>query len=111
MGRREEKLPRSAVDQTALLEELKQAAQGLGYEVRLEKLLREVGYHVRSGSCRLRERRVILLDRALPLPAQIDVLLDELGGQPLDDTYLSPLARQLIERAGARSPVLTPPEP
>ena len=84
---------------TALLEELKEAAVRLGFEVREEKLLREVGYHVRSGSCRLRGTNLILLDRVLPVAAQIDVLLDQLSGRSLDDVYLSPAARRLLERA------------
>jgi hypothetical protein len=85
-------------DQLALLEELKGVATRLGFEVREEKLLREIGYRVRSGSCRVRESRVILLDRGLPPSAQIDILAEELAGQPLDDVYLSPLARRLLER-------------
>lgn len=83
----------------ALLEELKNVASRLGFEVREEKLLREVGYRVRSGSCRVRQARLILLDRGLPTSAQIDILVEELAGRPLDDVYLSPAARRLLERA------------
>jgi len=89
---------RSAGEQLALLDELKGAATHLGFEVREEKLLREVGYHVRSGSCRVREAQIILLDRGLAPSAQIDILVDELAGRPLEDLYLSPAARRLLER-------------
>jgi hypothetical protein len=85
----------------AVLEELKSVAARLGFLVREEKLLREVGYHVRSGSCRVRDARVIILDRSLPAAAQIDVLVDELAGHSLDNIYLSPAARRLFERAAA----------
>jgi hypothetical protein len=88
-------------DQSTLLEELKELAKRLGFEVRQEKLLREVGYHVRSGSCRVRDTNIILLDRSLPVNAQIDVLVDELSGSRLDDVYLSPEARRLLEGAAA----------
>jgi len=94
--------PRTVADQTTLLDELKRVAEGLGFQVRQEKLLREVGYRVRSGSCRVRDRRVIIVDRTLSLEAQIDVLVDELAGEALDDTFLSPHARYLIERAAGR---------
>jgi hypothetical protein len=97
-----------AAGQAVLLEELKGAAVRLGYEVREEKLLREVGYRVRSGSCRIRDARVILLERGLPLAAQIDVLVEVLAGQPLDDLYLSPAARQLLD-AAARPPLPAAP--
>jgi len=88
--------------QLALLEELKNTAEKLGLAVREERLLREVGYRVRSGSCRVRDEEVLFLDRGLPASAQIDVLVEELAGRPLDDIYLSPAARALLERAAAK---------
>jgi hypothetical protein len=110
VARLTEKQARSATEQLALLEELKGAAVLLGFEVREEKLLREVGYRVRSGSCRVREKHVILLDRGLSPSAQIDILVDELAGRPLEDVYLSPAARRLLERAtpSQAKPVETP---
>ena len=99
MGRPSDKPSRGAGEQLALLEELKNVATHLGFEVREEKLLREVGYRVRSGSCRVRDARVIFLDRGLPPSAQIDILVDELAGRPLDEVYLSPAARRLLDRA------------
>ncbi len=105
MARHTEKQPRGAGEQSAVLEELKATATRLGFDVREEKLLREVGYRVRSGSCRLREKHVILLDRGLPPSAQIEILVEELAGRPLEDLYLSPAARRLLERAaGTQSP-------
>jgi hypothetical protein len=89
------------VDQEKLLEELKNLAKQLGFEVRQEKLLREVGYHVRSGSCRVRDTNIILLDRTLPVNAQIDVLVEELSGNRFDEVYLSPEVRRLLEGAAA----------
>jgi hypothetical protein len=96
------KTARGASAQLALLEELKNAAEKLGLSVREERLLREVGYRVRSGSCRVRGEEVIFLDRGLPPSAQIDVLVDELAGRPLEDIYLSPAARALLESATVR---------
>jgi hypothetical protein len=93
------KAARASATQTALLEELKAAAERLGLRVREEHLLREVGYRVRSGSCRVRDAQVIFLDRGLPIHAQIDVLIEELAGRSIDTVYLSPAARSLIERA------------
>ncbi len=99
VARQADKLARGAGAQLALLEELKAVATRLGFEVREEKLLREVGYRVRSGSCRVRESSVIFLDRGLAPAAQIDILVDELAGRPLDDVYLSPAVRRLLDRA------------
>jgi hypothetical protein len=102
-------LPTRAADQHALLDELKALATRLGFQVRQEKLLRDVGYHVRSGSCRVRDLRVILLDRSLPPGAQIDILVEELATEPLDTLYLSPAARRLLERAGVATRADAPP--
>ena len=99
MGRQSDKPSRGAGEQLALLEELKNIATRLGFDVREEKLLREVGYRVRSGSCRVHEAHLIFLDRGLPVSAQIDILVDELAGRPLDEVYLSPAARRLLDRA------------
>ena len=86
----------------ALLDELKQLAERLGVKVREEVLLREVGYRVRSGRCRLVDDHILFIDRTLPVAAQIDVLVDELAGRALDDIYLSPAARALVERAAVK---------
>lgn len=88
--------------QAALLEELKTAAEKLGLRVREERLLREVGYRVRSGLCRVREDEIIFLERGLPVDSQIDVLVDELASREVDAIYLSPKARTLIERAAQK---------
>src|SRR5512140_1731925 len=84
-----------------LLEELKAVALGLGIRVREERLLREVGYRVRSGACRLRESDMVLLDRGLPPSVQIEVLADVLADRAVETVYLSPAARRLLEGRGA----------
>ncbi len=98
MKHRAEKTDRAGA-QLAMLEELKQVAVQLGFQVREEKLLREVGYHVRSGGCRLRNTNLILLDRQASPNARLDVLVDVLATMRLDDVYLSPAARELLDRA------------
>lgn len=87
----------------ALCEELQELASRLGVEVREEPLLREVGYHVHSGACRVHGRDLIILERGLPASDRIDVLLRGLAGRDFETHYLSPALRQLIEstRGGA----------
>ncbi len=84
----------------ALLEELKTLAGQLGIKVREEVLLREVGYRVRSGLCRVRGEDVIFLDRHTPPGERVEVLLNGLGGRDLEAHYLSPALRRLLERRG-----------
>ncbi|MFQ5849203.1 MAG: hypothetical protein ACE5JU_01285 [Candidatus Binatia bacterium] len=80
----------------ALLDELIDLAQGLEIEVRTERLLREVGYHARSGSCRLLEKKLIILDRDLPVKEQVVLLAGELRGSVPDPALLPPHLRELL---------------
>ena len=84
-----------------ILEELIGAAERCGIEVRREKLLREIGYRARSGSCRVREKNLVILDRDQPPSEQLEVLVDALRERDLESLYLSPAAREVVEgRAG-----------
>jgi hypothetical protein len=86
----------------ALCEELKEVARRLGVRVREEILLREVGYRVRSGGCRVRGEDVVFLDRHLPPSERLQVLVDALAGRDLEAIYVSPELRRLLDRrAGA----------
>jgi len=82
----------------ALCEELKEVARRLGMQVREEVLLREVGYRVRSGACRVRGDDVVFLDRNLPADERVQVLVDALVGRDVEAVYLTPAARRLLER-------------
>jgi hypothetical protein len=67
------------------LHDLIGAAKQMNIEVRSEKLLREVGYRVRSGRCRIKGQDLILLDRDAPISDQIEFLAAELGHQRNDN--------------------------
>lgn len=80
-----------------MCEELKELAARIGVEVREETLLREVGYHVRSGACRVRDQRLIIIDRNLPPSDRVEVLLAGLADYDFETHYLSPALRALVE--------------
>jgi hypothetical protein len=63
----------------ARLQNLISGARAKNIEVRMEKLLREVGYRVHSGRCRINGRDLILIDRDAPLSDQIEFLLTALA--------------------------------
>jgi hypothetical protein len=79
-----------------LHEELRTLAERIGLRVREEALLREVGYHARSGSCRVRGEDVLFVDKTLPVADRVDVLIDELRGRDLHGVYMSPALRRLL---------------
>jgi len=80
-----------------LVDELAEAAQRVGLEVRREKILREVGYRARGGACRLREKDLIILDREQAPAEQIEVLAEALRTRDLETVYLSPAARRVLQ--------------
>jgi hypothetical protein len=67
--------------QEAKLEALIRAARERNIEVRMEKLLREVGYRVHSGRCRINGREVILIDRDASIGDQIEFLAHALADE------------------------------
>lgn len=82
-----------------LVDELAEAAKRAGIEVRREKIMREVGYRVRGGPCRLRNQDLIILDREQAPADQIEVLADALRSRNLEQVYLSPAARKILQPA------------
>src|SRR5208282_109988 len=87
----------------SLVEELAQAAERVGLQVRRERLLREVGYRARGGACRLRERDLLIIDSAQPPAEQLEVLLEALRTRDLETLYLSPAARRLLRNQADQS--------
>ena len=68
-----------------LLQELTETAKQRNIEVRTEKLFREVGYHAKSGRCRLKGQDLIIIDRDTPVAEQVEFLasaLDERDSKP-----------------------------
>lgn len=82
-----------------MVEELKRAAREVGFDVREEELLREAGYRAHSGTCRLGDRSVILLDRSLPAAERVEVLCAALAGWDLEGIFLSPALRARLSRS------------
>lgn len=66
------------------LQELILEAKRLDIEVRSEKLLREAGYRAKSGSCRVKGQKVILLDRDARLSEQVEFLAGELASRQVN---------------------------
>jgi hypothetical protein len=83
--------------QLRLVDELAEAAKRVGLEVRRERILREIGYRARGGACRLRETDMIIIDRDQPPAEQIEVLAEALRTRDLEDVYLSPAARRVLQ--------------
>jgi hypothetical protein len=82
-----------------LVDELAEAAGRVGLEVRRERIMREVGYRVRGGACRLREHDLVIIDREQPAAEQLEILIEALKSHDLESLYLSPAARRVMQSA------------
>jgi hypothetical protein len=75
-----------------LLQELEAAASELSVEVRREDLEGS-----RGGLCRVRGQDCILVDQRLSVSERIGLMTDALSRLPLDDVFLRPAVRELLE--------------
>jgi hypothetical protein len=78
-----------------LVEALIEAAKSIDYTVR-----RENGTF-RGGACVVRDQRLILINRSVPFEAAAVVLARALARIGVDDQFLKPAVREIIERERA----------
>ena len=84
-------------DQTFL--ELKELAANLGVTV-MERNLRNVGIHVRSGYCRLKGKDVFVINRTDPLKKKIRLLLEFLKTREHEHIFIKPFLRNMLQKEG-----------
>lgn len=96
MAKRSRKSARIVEVPSPLLERLKEIASASGLDVREERLLREAGYSVRSGVCRVSDQEVLLLDKNATTAERIEVLCSLLSGRDLDTVFIEPDLRRAI---------------
>lgn len=96
MAKRSKKAARTVEEPSPLLERLKEIAAASGLDVREERLLREVGYSVRSGVCRVDDQEVLLLDKNATPAERIEAICGVLQGRDLDAVFIEPELRRTI---------------
>ena len=93
---RTRKADEATEQQTILLDQLKDVAERVGVPVREERLLREVGYSVKSGFCRLNAKSFYLLDSTANTAGRIESLMEFLATRDLERIYIEPELRRMI---------------
>ncbi len=63
-----------------------------------EKNLRQVGLRVRSGLCKVHGETIFVMDKKERLSKKIELLAECLARYPMDDYYLVPALREVIEK-------------
>ena len=80
-----------------LYQNLKDLAEKLGIAVS-ERSLKTSGIRPQSGLCRVRDRHVFIMDRKLHMSRKVELLAECLGGMVLENIYVMPAVRELIQR-------------
>jgi hypothetical protein len=75
----------------AILNELHELAQLIGYSVRYEK------GDFEGGNCLLKEQKLILINKKLEVRKKINILSKNLSEIGIDNIYIKPALRDTIE--------------
>jgi hypothetical protein len=78
-------------------QELKNTAEKLGVSVE-EHNFRNTGIRVRSGSCIVHGKRLVIIDKHKSISKRIRVLASALSRLPHETVYVVPAVRELILR-------------
>jgi hypothetical protein len=82
-----------------LLDQLEVLAQRLGVAVRYEMLSGEESSGA-GGLCRVKGNPVVIIHAQAAVDVKIRILAESLKRFPLDDLYLKPALRELLEGSG-----------
>lgn len=85
------------MDGEAILMCLEELANKLGIEVRWDALGSE------GGICTLRGKRILMVDESLSDAAKIEVMAEALCGEAIEEIYIRPEVREVLEKAKGRS--------
>ena len=90
--RKKKKQPsRFDLEQSALLQQLVELAEKLGYGVRMEE------GQFQGGSCRMREDRLLIVNRKLPPDSKVKIVAAALSRMDLEDVFIVPALRAVID--------------
>ncbi len=84
----------------ALIKELMEILEKLGFSVRVEK------GSFKGGFCLLREQKIFLLNRNLEQDKKINILLKNIAGIGVEGLYLKPNMRELIDKESGSEKLL-----
>ncbi len=82
--------------QSQLYQQLVELALKLGISVS-EQNLRVTGVNAKSGLCRVKGDTIFIMDKHLPVGDKIVVLSACLRTMPIEDVYIMPAVRKLLE--------------
>lgn len=82
----------SGMDKDAMLEELRETCEQLGYSIRYEK--GDFG----GGHCILKEQRLLVVNKRFTIERKISTVARALGELGVDAIFVKPAVRELIDK-------------
>lgn len=76
---------------------LKELAEKLNITV-TEKNLGNAGVKVKSGLCRIEDRKLFIMDKNKPIREKVKLLAESISGLPLEEVYIVPAIRETLEK-------------
>jgi len=84
-----------------LYQELKDLAERMQIAVS-EQNLRASGIKVQSGLCTVRGKQMFIMDKHKSVHKKIRILAAQLAMMPLEDLYIIPAVRELLDKAAQK---------
>jgi len=91
------------MNESTILQHLEEIAEKLHVKVNYENL-RKLHIFSKGGFYRLQEDHIVLIENSLNLSEKIEILADALGHYDLDDLYMPPAVRKILDRKSDTSP-------
>jgi hypothetical protein len=87
------------MDEDATIDRLEELAEGFGIQIRYEAInLDEESTHVTGGLCQLRGKHLIIINSRSTMRERIQTLAEALNHFDLDQVYIKPALRELLNR-------------
>ena len=84
-----------------LYQELKDLAERIHITVS-EENLKTSGIKVKSGLCTVKGKQIFIMDKHKSVHKKIRILAEQLAMMPLEDLYIIPAVRELLNKAGEK---------
>jgi hypothetical protein len=85
------------MNESTIVQHLEEIAEKLNLKVNYENL-RKLHIFSKGGFYRLQEDHIVLIENSLNLSEKIEILADALGNYDLEDVYMPPAVRKILDR-------------
>jgi len=98
------------MDEDAVIEQLEELARGFGIEIRYEPIvIEEEAINVVGGLCKLRGEKILIINSKAPVRDKIQAFARALSNFDLDQIYIRPAIRALLDTAATTRKLMTVP--